>query len=125
MHHSINARLNKGPSGISVSDLMLVPQPPIAGELPRPRPSTVIDNETVSAMLEMTGTDQSLLGRAKVTLQIADAENGNALVNVEARQVGARQRARVCGHDAARRVAARRIRGPRDHRRPRASPRCG
>ena len=72
---------------LSVSDLMLVPQPPTAGELPRPRPSTVIDNETVSAMLELTGTDQSLLGRAKVTLQIADAENGNPLVNVEARQV--------------------------------------
>ncbi len=47
----------------------------------------MIDNETVSAMLEMTGTDQGLLGRTKVTLQISDAENGNALVNVEARQV--------------------------------------
>jgi VWFA-related protein len=86
-HHSINARLNKGPSGINVSDLMLVPQPPVAGELPRPRPTTVIDSETVSAMLEMTGTDQAMLGKTKVTLQISDAENGNALVNVEAKQV--------------------------------------
>ena len=86
VHHSINARLNRISSGMSASDLMLVPQPPTAGELPRPRPSTVIDNETVSAMLELTGGDQSLLGRAKVTLQIADAENGNPLVNVEARQ---------------------------------------
>ena len=58
VHHSINARLNKGPGGINVSDLMLVPQPPVAGELPRPRPTTVIDSETVSAMLEMTGTDR-------------------------------------------------------------------
>ena len=87
VHHSINARLNKGPSGINSSDLMLVPQPPVAGELPRPRPTTVIDSETVSAMLELTGTDQALLGKTKVTLQISDAENGNALVNVEARQV--------------------------------------
>jgi tetratricopeptide (TPR) repeat protein len=47
----------------------------------------VIDNETVSAMLEMTGTDQAALAKTKVTLQISDAENGNALVNVEARQV--------------------------------------
>jgi VWFA-related protein len=85
-HHSINARLNKGPNGISVSDLMLVAQPPVAGELPRPRPTTVIDSETVSAMLEMTGSDQALLGRTKVTLQISDAENGNPLVNVEAKQ---------------------------------------
>jgi VWFA-related protein len=84
--HSINARLNRGPSGIGVSDLMLVPQPPAAGELPRPRPTTVIDNEVVSAMLELTG-DQGLLGKTKVTLQISDAENGNPLVNVEARQV--------------------------------------
>jgi VWFA-related protein len=87
VHHSINARLTRMGGGLSVSDLMLVPQPPTAGELPRPRPSTVIDNDTVSAMLELTGGDQSLLGRAKVTLQIADAENGNALVNVEARNV--------------------------------------
>ena len=87
VHHAINARLNKGPGGIGVSDLMLVPQPPVAGELPRPRPTTVIDNETVSAMIEMTGGDQALLGKTRVTLQISDAENGNALVNVEAKQV--------------------------------------
>ncbi|HWI18771.1 MAG TPA: hypothetical protein VNT81_13550, partial [Vicinamibacterales bacterium] len=87
VHHSINARLNRGPNGITVSDLMLVPQPPVAGELPRPRPTTVIDNETVSAMVELTGTDQGLLGKTKVTLQVSDAENGNPLVNVEARQV--------------------------------------
>lgn len=86
VHHSINARLNKGPNGINVSDLMLVPQPPAAGELPRPRPTTVIDNETVSAMLEMTGADQATLGKTKVTLQVSDAENGNALINVDARQ---------------------------------------
>lgn len=87
VHHSLNARLNKGPANISVSDLMLVPQPPTAGELPRPRPTTVIDNETVAAMIELTGSDQGLLGKTKVTLQISDAENGNPLVNVEARQV--------------------------------------
>ena len=87
VHHSLNARLTRMGGGLSASDLILVSQPPTAGELPRPRPSTVIDNETVSAMLELTGGDQSLLGRAKVTLQIADAENGNALVNVEARNV--------------------------------------
>jgi VWFA-related protein len=86
VHHSINARLTRAPSGINVSDLMLVPQPPVAGELPRPRPTTVIDSETVSAMLEMSG-DQGLLGKTRVTLQISDAENGNALVNVDARQV--------------------------------------
>jgi VWFA-related protein len=87
VHHSINARLNRGPNGLNVSDLILVPQPPAAGEMPRPRPTTVIDNETISAMLEMTAADQGLLGKTKVTLQISDAENGNALVNVEARQV--------------------------------------
>ena len=87
VHHSVNARLNKGPNGINASDLMLVPQPPVAGDLPRPRPTTVIDSETVSAMIELTGTDQGLLGKTKVTLQISDGENGNALVNVEARQV--------------------------------------
>ncbi len=38
-------------------------------------------------MIEITGADQGVLGKTKVTLQISDAENGNALVNVEARQV--------------------------------------
>jgi VWFA-related protein len=87
VHHSINARLNRVTNTISAGDLMLVPQPPTAGDLPRPRPSTVIDNETVSAMIELTGSDQAALGRTKVVLQISDAENGNALVNVEPRQV--------------------------------------
>jgi VWFA-related protein len=87
VHHTVTARLNRMPSGINVSDLMLAPQPAVAGELPRPRPTTVIDNEVVSAMLELTGPDQGLLGKTKVTLQISDADNGNALVNVEAKQV--------------------------------------
>lgn len=87
VHHSINAKLNRVTNSISAGDLMLVPQPPTAGDLPRPRPSTVIDNETVSAMIELTGSDQTALGRTRVTLQISDAENGNPLVNVEARQV--------------------------------------
>ena len=86
VHHSIHARLNRVTNNISAGDLMLVPQPPTTGDLPRPRPSTVIDNETVSAMIELTG-DQAALGRTKVTLQISDAENGNPLVNVEPRQV--------------------------------------
>lgn len=87
VHHSITARLNRMPNGINYSDLMLVPQPPAAGELPRPRPTTVIDHETVSAMIELTGGDQAVLGKTKVTLQVSDVDNGNALVNVEARQV--------------------------------------
>jgi VWFA-related protein len=86
VHHTLNARLNRVGAALTASDLMLVPQPPNAGELPRPRPTTVIDNETVSAMLELTGSDQNLLNRTKVTLQISDAENGNPLVNVEARR---------------------------------------
>jgi VWFA-related protein len=87
VHHSINAKLNRVTNTISAGDLMLVPQPSTAGDLPRPRPSTVIDNENVSAMIELTGSDQAALGRTKVTLQISDAENGNPLVNVDARQV--------------------------------------
>ena len=76
---------------------MLVPQPPTAGELPRPRPTTVIDNETVSAMLEMTGADQALLGRAE-----GDAADLRRRERQPARQRrsaagAARQRARVCG----------------------------
>ncbi len=86
VHHTINARLTRTGGGLSVSDLMLVPQPPNGGELPRPRPSGIIDTETVTAMVEMSGNDANLLTRSRATIEIADAENGNALVSVEARQ---------------------------------------
>ena len=86
VHHSINAKLNRGAGNLSYSDLVLVPQPPNAGDLPRPRPSGVIDSETMTAMIELTGADQALLGRTKVNIQIADTEDGNPLVNVEAQQ---------------------------------------
>jgi VWFA-related protein len=86
VHHTINARLSPAGGKLNVSDLVLVSQPLTAGGAPRPRPSGVIDTEGMSAMIEMTGADQALLGRAKVTVQIADGENGSALVNVEARQ---------------------------------------
>ena len=86
VHHTINAKLTRMAGGLTVSDLMLVPQPPTGGELPRPRPSGIIDSETLTAMLEMSGTDTNLLSRAKATVEIADAVDGSALVSVEARQ---------------------------------------
>ena len=59
--HSLNARLTKGPKDLTVSDLMLVSQPPVAGELPRPRPTTVIDSETVRRCSDES-PDQAMLG---------------------------------------------------------------
>lgn len=85
VHHSITARLARMAGGLSVSDLMLVPQPPNGGELPRPRPSGIIDSETLTAMVEMSGTDAGLLSRSRATIEIADAVDGSALVSVEAR----------------------------------------
>ena len=86
VHHAINARLSRAGGGLNVSDLMLVPQAPNGGELPRPRPSGIIDTETLTAMIEMSGNDAVLLTRSRATIEIADAENGSALVTVEARQ---------------------------------------
>ena len=86
VHHTINARLTRAGGGLSVSDLMLVPQPPNGGELPRPRPTGIIDTETLTAMIEVGGGDANLLTRSRATIEIADAENGSALVSVEARQ---------------------------------------
>ena len=86
VHHTINARLTRTGGGLSVSDLMLVPQAPNGGDLPRPRPSGIIDTETLTAMIEIGGHDAVLLTRSRATIEIADAENGSALVSVEARQ---------------------------------------
>jgi VWFA-related protein len=85
VHHSFNARFT--PAGkLNVSDLVLLAKPLEVGGAPRPRPSGVIDTEGLSALIEMTSNDQNLLARARVTMQIADGENGSPLVNVEARQ---------------------------------------
>ena len=85
VHHSFNARFS--PAGkLNVSDLVLIAQPLEAGGAPRPRPSGVIDTEGLSALIEMISSDQNLLARARVMVQIADGENGSALVNIEARQ---------------------------------------
>ena len=86
VHHSVHARLSPAGSKVHVSDLILASQATGAGDMPRPRPSGVIDTEAITAMIEMTSTDLALLGRMKVTVQIADGENGNALVHVDARQ---------------------------------------
>ena len=85
VHHSFTARFS--PAGkLNVSDLVLLSKPLEAGGAPRPRPSSVIDTDGLSALIEMTSNDQALLARARVMVQIADGENGSALVNVEARQ---------------------------------------
>jgi VWFA-related protein len=86
VHHSINARFRSVGGGLNISDLMVVPQPPKPDATPRLRPSGVIDTETLTAMVEMTGEDAALLGKAKVTIQIADSESGSTLVNADARQ---------------------------------------
>ncbi len=86
VHHTINARLTRAGGGLNVSDLMLVPQAPDGNDLPRPRPTGLIDTETLTALVELGGSDTNLLARSRATIEIADAENGNALVSVEARQ---------------------------------------
>ena len=85
VHASLNARLTKLPGNISAGDLILAPQPPTAGEMPRPRPTSVIDSETVAAMIEMTG-DAATLNKTRITVQVSDAENGQPLISVEAKQ---------------------------------------
>lgn len=84
VYHDFDARFRSA-GKLNVSDFVLASQPPAAGDTPRPRPSGVIDNESVTALLEMTG-DASLLGRTKVSVQVAEAESGPALVSVDARQ---------------------------------------
>lgn len=86
VHATINAGLNRIEGNINVGDLIIVSQPPAAGDLPRPRPSSIIDSETATAMLEMTGADQPLLSKTRVMMQVSESETGNALINVEARQ---------------------------------------
>lgn len=85
VHHSLTAKFSKLPGNINAGDLILVSQPESPGDMPRPRPTSIVNSETVTAMMEMTG-DQGVLGKARVMLQVAESEGAPALINVEARQ---------------------------------------
>jgi VWFA-related protein len=94
VHHAVHARLSPLPGSLGVSDLVLAPRPSGPGDLPRPRPSSEIDGDTLSAMIELAGNDRALLGRARVTVQVRDSEDGPALVtaNAQGASRGDRQR---------------------------------
>ena len=86
VHHTIHARLVPLPSKLNVSDLVLVGRPSSPDETPRPRPSAVVDSDTMSAMIEMTSADRTLLGRVRVAVQVSDSEGGAVLVASNAAQ---------------------------------------
>lgn len=94
VHHAVRARLASVAGSLSVSDLVLAPRTSGPDELPRPRPSGEIDGDTVSAMIELTGNDRARLGRARVSVQVTDADGGPALVTAGAQGAsrGDRQR---------------------------------
>jgi VWFA-related protein len=85
VHHSIDARFRRGPGKLQTSDLVLASAPVERGETPRPTASAEIDAETAQAMIEMTAPDDRALARARVRMQIATAESGDALVSTDAR----------------------------------------
>jgi len=84
VYHTFDARFADA-GKLRVSDLVLAALPPAAGDTPRPRPTGIIDNESLTALLEMTG-DPALLGRARVAVQVAESDTGPALASGDARQ---------------------------------------
>ena len=58
-----------------VSDLILSPMVN-AGEAPRPIPSSVLYSETIAAVLELAGAIRSDWRDSRVSVQIAESENG-------------------------------------------------
>ncbi|MDH4063638.1 MAG: hypothetical protein OEW19_04505, partial [Acidobacteriota bacterium] len=85
VHHPIHAGFASVAGGLSVSDLVLAAQPSGASGAPRPRPGNVVDSETLTAMIEMIGPNQTQIGQASVTIQVADPDTGAPLVSVAAR----------------------------------------
>ena len=84
VHHMIDARLHRlSGDAVRASDLMISSDLVDAG-VPRPRPTAVHHTETMYSILELTG-DASRVGKARVTVQVADSDSAPALVNVEAR----------------------------------------
>jgi VWFA-related protein len=99
VHHLVDARLKPvAGRAIAMSDLILSTPPATRGEAPRPTPSAVIDSETLTAALELTGTDAKRLAAARVDFEIAESESGPALISAAGQstpQVGSPQRAYV------------------------------
>ena len=87
VHHIITARLPElDGDSVRVSDLILSPMVN-AGEAPRPIPSSVLYSETIAAVLELVGADPKRLAESRVSVQIAESEQGPALVTVPAQAI--------------------------------------
>ena len=87
VHHMISARLPQiGGDSVRASDLILSPMV-AAGEAPRPIPSSVLYNENLAAILELASEDAKQLSDSRVSVEIAESENGPALVTVPAQAI--------------------------------------
>ncbi|MGE3189941.1 MAG: VWA domain-containing protein, partial [Vicinamibacterales bacterium] len=80
VHHSIDARLQRV-GKLSVSDLLLASVSPALAGPSRPTPSAVMDSPVLNATIEVSGTDRRLLEAARVKVEVAETEDGPALVS--------------------------------------------
>jgi VWFA-related protein len=84
VHHSIDARLHRlAGDALRASDFM-ISSDLADNAVPRPIPTAVQHTDLMYSLLELTG-DAARVGKARVIVQIADAESSPALINVEAR----------------------------------------
>jgi VWFA-related protein len=84
VHHLVDARLRPvAGDAIKMSDLILSAPPSTRGAAPRPTPSAVIDSDTLTAALELSGTDAKRLARTRVDFEVAESESGPALMSSE------------------------------------------
>jgi VWFA-related protein len=86
VHHTIDARLESIGGGFTASDLILTAELG-AGELPRPTPSSVIDSESMTAVVEISSADYKQLSGARVRIQIAESESSPPLVSSDTQLV--------------------------------------
>jgi VWFA-related protein len=90
VHHTFEARLHRvGGDAVRASDLMISADLADGG-VPRPIPTAVHHSDTMYSILELSG-DMGRVGKARVTVQVADSDTAPALVGVDAQPLRSSQ----------------------------------
>ncbi|MGE0460253.1 MAG: VWA domain-containing protein [Vicinamibacterales bacterium] len=82
VHHTIRAGLTRTAGRQEVSDLLIAPEP-TPPDPARLMPAPLVDTESVSFQVSVTGRNNAQLANTTVTVQVAESENGPPVTSVE------------------------------------------
>jgi VWFA-related protein len=87
VHHTIDAQLNRvAGNAVRASDLIISSEVGEGGA-PRPVPTAIHYSESMYSIIELVGDDADRISKSSVAVQVAESENGPALVTANAQPI--------------------------------------